>query len=258
VKIFVLKIISLLLSLSLLLTLNACSQKIKRDVNINKISTATSNDNHVTETTQYDNRSNNLEKASVVYDHCQVDINNDKLAEDISLLKNNDNILILKVGEKSINLYNLENSLPFSEDPKIHIVNEQASDSKDIMITAVWTVADSIGTVVQAWIYNAEREKLNKIFDINNDWNIIKYNLTMNKSGKYTIAIPDIHIEKEIEINSANDNLITKQDTFEISNPVTYWNRQSQWRPKSIPTILKTGAKKLVPVFSIAMVFGCR
>jgi len=36
------------------------------------------------------------------------------------------------------------------------------------------------------------------------------------------------------------------------------WNRQSQWRPKSIPTILKTGAKKLVPVFSIAMVFGCR
>ena len=38
----------------------------------------------------------------------------------------------------------------------------------------------------------------------------------------------------------------------------TYWIRQSQWGPKSIPMILKTGAKKVVPIFSIAMIFGCR
>jgi len=76
--------------------------------------------------------------------------------------------------------------------------------------------------------------------------------------GESLIGMKKSELENEIHKQYADVLSNAENQKIRAETERDKWNRQSQWRPKSIPTILKTGAKKLVPVFSIAMVFGCR
>lgn len=132
-----------------------------------------------------------------------VDLDGDGTDETISLTTKEDIVLTVNNKKTSVSVegtINDQDSHSVYEKPQLHILNEQGSKKKSLILTIVWNT-NKIGTKTDLWSFQYTNNELKEVWNTKQTDEGINYSISNYKNGFIDLKIPQFTLSTQISID---------------------------------------------------------